>query len=125
MTLATWGGMAHLAHQAAREAAIEYEKMVEVVVLSRLAPLDPAPLLASVRRTGALVVAEEGTLSAGVGAEIVARVQEEAFAALRGPVKRVAARDRVIPAARHLEDAVLPQVEEILHACLAAAGAES
>lgn len=122
VSVVTWGGMAHLARQAAEQLAIEHETMIEVLILSRLAPVDLTPLLASVRRTGALVVAEEGTLTGGVGAEIVARVQHEAFSSLRGPARRVAARDAVIPAARHLEDAVLPQVEDITDACLAAAG---
>jgi pyruvate/2-oxoglutarate/acetoin dehydrogenase E1 component len=60
------------------------------------------PVLESVARTGALVTAEEGTLTGGFGAEIAARVTELAWSDLRGPVRRVAARDGIIPSARAL-----------------------
>ena len=57
-------------------------------------------MLESVARTGALVTAEEGTLTGGVGAEIAARVQELAWGDLRAPDRRVAARDGIVPSAR-------------------------
>ncbi|MCI0635998.1 MAG: hypothetical protein L0206_19095, partial [Actinobacteria bacterium] len=76
-------------------------------------------VLESVTRTGALVTAEEGTLTGGFGAEIAARVQEAAWSELRAPVQRVAARDGIIPSARPLEDDMLPSVEDVIEAVMA------
>ena len=76
-------------------------------------------MLESVGRTGALVTAEEGTLTGGVGAEIAARVQELAWSDLRHPVRRVAAHDGIIPSARALEDAMLPGVGDVVEAIVA------
>ena len=87
-----------------------------MVALGRLLPLDLGPVLDSVARTGSLVTVEEGTLTAGVGAEIAARVQAEAWNDLHGPVRRVAARDGIVPSARTLEDEALPGVEDVVAA---------
>jgi pyruvate dehydrogenase E1 component beta subunit len=73
-------------------------------------------VLKSVARTGALITVEEGTLTGGVGAEIAARVQEAAWEELRGPVRRVAARDGIVPSARTLEEEALPGVDDIVAA---------
>ena len=73
-------------------------------------------MLESVARSGSLVTVEEGTLTGGVGAEIAARVQSEAWDDLRRPVERVAARDGIIPAAPKLEEAVLPGVDDVVSA---------
>ena len=80
------------------------------------------PVLESVGRTGALVTAEEGTLTGGFGAEIAARVQAAAWSDLRGPVQRVAARDGIIPSARPLEDAMLPSANDVVEAIVALEG---
>jgi pyruvate/2-oxoglutarate/acetoin dehydrogenase E1 component len=115
-TLVTYGGMLPVALEAAKELIVEHEVFTEVVALARLLPLDLEPVLESVARTGALVTVEEGTLTAGVGAELAARVQAEAWDDLRRPVQRVAARDGIVPAARTLEDEALPGVEDIVGA---------
>jgi pyruvate/2-oxoglutarate/acetoin dehydrogenase E1 component len=115
-TIAAYGGMAPIVLEAAVELVLEHELFCEVVLLSRLLPLDLDPVLDSVARTGALVTAEEGTLTGGFGAELAARVQELAWGDLRAPVRRVAARDGVIPAAPGLEAAVLPGVEDVIAA---------
>ena len=73
-------------------------------------------MLESVARTGSLVTVEEGTLTGGVGAEIAARVQSEAWDDLRRPVERIAARDGIIPAAPTLEEVVLPGVDDVVSA---------
>ncbi len=99
-TIVTYGGMLPIALEAARELILEHEVFTEVVALGQLLPLDLEPVLESVGRTGSLVTLEEGTLTAGVGSEIAARVQAEAWDDLRGPVRRVAARDGIVPAAR-------------------------
>jgi pyruvate/2-oxoglutarate/acetoin dehydrogenase E1 component len=83
------------------------------------------PVLESVARTGALVTAEEGTLTGGFGAEIAARVTEAAWGELRGPVQRVAARDGIVPSARPLEDAMLPSAQDVVEAILVLEGVRS
>ena len=115
-TIVTYGGMLPIVLEAAVRLIIEDELFTEVVCLSRLLPLDLEPVLDSVARTGSLVTVEEGTLTGGVGAEIAARVQSEAWEDLRRPVERIAARDGIIPAAPTLEEAVLPGVDDVVSA---------
>ncbi len=122
-TIVTYGGMVPVALAAAMELILEQEIFCEVVALSRLLPLDLEPVLESVGRTGALLTLEEGTLTGGIGAEIAARVQEHAWGDLRRPVRRVAARDAVIPSAPGLEEAVLPGAADVVAAVLALEGA--
>jgi pyruvate/2-oxoglutarate/acetoin dehydrogenase E1 component len=123
-TLVTFGGMLPAALEAATELILEHEVFTEVVALGRLLPLDLELVLESVSRTGLLVTVEEGTLTAGVGAEIAARVQHEAWDDLRGPVRRVAARDGIVPAARPLEEEALPGVGDVIEAVAELVGIE-
>ncbi len=118
-TVCTYGGMLPLALEAATELILEHELFVEVVALAGLLPLDVEPVLESVGRTGALVTVEEGTLTAGVGAELAARVQADAWDDLRAPVRRVAARDGIVPAAPELEREALPSAADIVEAVAA------
>jgi len=113
-TVVTYGGMLPVALDAITELILEHEIFCEVVALSQLVPMELDVVLESVARTGALVTAEEGALTGGFGAEIAARVQESGWSDLRAPVRRVAARDGIIPSARPLEDATLPSVEDIV-----------
>jgi pyruvate/2-oxoglutarate/acetoin dehydrogenase E1 component len=117
-TIVTYGGMLPLALEAATELVLEHEVFCEVVALSQLVPMELDTVLESSSRTGAVVTAEEGTLTGGFGAEIAARVQEAAWSDLRAPVRRVAARDGIIPSARPLEDAMLPSVADLVGAVL-------
>lgn len=112
VTLACYGYMAELARQAVLEMAYEHEVFTELVVHTSLNPLRIEPLLASVRATRRLTVAEEGTRTLGWGAEVLATVGEEAGCPV--DVVRIAARDCPVPAAGTLETAVLPQVEDII-----------
>lgn len=89
---------------------------VEVIDLRTLAPLDVDTVAASVERTGRLVVVEEGWLTGGVGAEIVARLVERCFDYLQAPPRRVAAADVPVPASRVLEQAVIPDYRSIARA---------
>jgi acetoin:2,6-dichlorophenolindophenol oxidoreductase subunit beta len=124
-TIVTYGGMLPVVLDAVTELVLEHEIFCEVVALSQLLPMELAPVLESVARTGALVVAEEGTLTGGFGAEISARVQEAAWSDLRGPVQRIAARDGIIPSARALEDAMLPSAADVVEAILVLEGVRS
>jgi pyruvate/2-oxoglutarate/acetoin dehydrogenase E1 component len=121
-TIVTYGGMLPIVLDAVTELILEHEIFCEVVALSQLLPMELAPVLESVARTGALVTAEEGTLTGGFGGEIAARVQEAVWSDLRGPVQRVAARDGIIPAARVLEDAMLPSAADVVDAVVALEG---
>jgi pyruvate/2-oxoglutarate/acetoin dehydrogenase E1 component len=118
-TIVTYGGMLPVALDAATELILEHEVFTEVVALGRLLPLDLEPVFDSLGRTGSLVTLEEGTLTGGVGAEIAARVQAEAWSDLDGPVTRVATRDGIVPSARNLEDEALPGVEDVVAAVIA------
>jgi len=125
VTVVTYGGMLPIVLDAVTELILEHELFCEVVALSQLLPVELEPVLESVARTGALVTAEEGTLTGGFGAEIAARVSELAWSDLRRPVRRVAARDGIIPSARPLEDAVLPSAADVVEAILALEGVRS
>ena len=81
---------------------------VEVIDPRTLVPLDKATILASVAKTGRLVVADETHRSCGVAAEISALVAEEAFGDLRAPILRVTRPDLPTPFSRPLEEAVTP-----------------
>lgn len=118
-TIVTYGGMVPVVLEAVTELILEHEIFCEVVALSQLLPMELDAVLESVARTGALVTAEEGTLTGGFGAEIAARIQEAAWSDLRGPVQRVAARDGIIPSARSLEDAMLPSAHDVVEAIVA------
>jgi len=88
----------------------------EVIDLRSLVPMDTATILGSVRKTGRLVCVEEGTRSGGVGAEIAARVAEEAYEYLDAPIRRIAAADVPIPFSPALEPQALPQQDDIVRA---------
>jgi pyruvate dehydrogenase E1 component beta subunit len=89
---------------------------VEVVDLRTLRPLDLPRILASVRKTGRCVIVEEGWPQGGIGAEICARIVEEAFDDLDGPVLRVTARDIPMPYAANLERLALPRPADVVAA---------
>ena len=89
---------------------------VEVVDLRTLRPLDMGPVLESFKKTNRAVIVEEGWKSYGVGSEIGSRIYEEAFDYVDAPIKRVAQDEVPLPYNRTLEQAALPQVEDVLTA---------
>jgi 2-oxoisovalerate dehydrogenase E1 component len=89
-------------------------KSVEVIDLRSLAPYDWRTIEASVRRTNRVLIAHEDVLSWGFGAEIAARIADELFDSLDAPVARVAAKDTWVAYNPLLEDAILPQVEDLV-----------
>jgi 2-oxoisovalerate dehydrogenase E1 component beta subunit len=113
MTVIAYGSAVHLALQAADELGEE----IEVIDLRTLCPLDTEAILASVRKTSKVLVAHEATRSCGVGAEVAALISEEAFEDLDAPVRRLTAPDVPIPFSPPLEQAVLPQLEDMKEAC--------
>jgi pyruvate dehydrogenase E1 component beta subunit len=86
----------------------------EVIDLRTLRPLDDETFLESVARTHRALVVDEGWRSGGLSAEISARIMEKAFFDLDGPVERVCAVEVPMPYAKHLEDAALPQKENVV-----------
>jgi acetoin:2,6-dichlorophenolindophenol oxidoreductase subunit beta len=121
VTLVAWSHMVTKALKAADELA-EEGISVEVIDPRTLVPLDIDTIVASVRRTGRLVVAQEAPRRGGVAAEIAAEVAERAWGDLRGPVVRVAGANTPIPFNLALEQASIPQVADIRAAVRAALG---
>ena len=117
LTITAHGHMADLAHKAARRLAYEHEIFVEMIVPTQLAPFTIDPILESLRSTRRLLSAEEGTLTLGWGAELLARISETMGQNLLA-ARRVAAHDLPVPASGRLEDSVLPGIEDIVQAAI-------
>ena len=114
VTLVAYGPMVATALDAATVAA-EDGRDIEVIDLRSISPIDTAAIVASVQKTGRLVVVHEASVTLGLGAEIAARVQERAFYSLLAPVQRVGGFDTPYPPSR-IEEDWLPDVDRILHA---------
>ncbi|MDN3921292.1 alpha-ketoacid dehydrogenase subunit beta [Roseateles violae] len=98
----------------AAEALAELGIEAEVIDLRTLKPLDMATVLASVRRTGRLIVVHEAAAPCGVGAELAAQVAEQAFGALKAPVRRLTGPDAPAASSWVLEQAAVPRAPEIV-----------
>jgi pyruvate dehydrogenase E1 component beta subunit len=112
-TLVAYGPMVRTCLDAADVAHDQDGRSLEVVDLRSLSPLDLAPVLESVRRTGRCVVVHEAPSNVSLSAEIAARVSEAAFYSLEAPVLRVTGFDTPYPPSR-LEEYYLPDVDRIL-----------
>ena len=99
LTVLTYGTLVHVAETAAAETGID----AEIIDLRSLVPLDLDTILTSVRKTGRCIVAHEGTLTSGFGAELCALVQEHALWVLEAPVRRVTGWDTPYPHAHEWE----------------------
>jgi 2-oxoisovalerate dehydrogenase E1 component len=113
-TFVTYGEMVHLAEEAAEYFAGEYETTFDLFDLRALAPLQLDSIRASLARTGRLIVLHEGRRTHGFGAELVARLTEDHFAALKAAPLRIAALDLPVPFAPELEHAFRPTKEKII-----------
>jgi len=112
LTIVSWGATVEKSLQAAARAAEDgYE--VEVVDLRTISPWDRELVAESVARTHRLLVVHEDVLTAGFGAEVAAWAAEHCFTELDAPVRRVAALDTHVAYEPTLEDAILPQVDDI------------
>jgi pyruvate/2-oxoglutarate/acetoin dehydrogenase E1 component len=89
---------------------------VEVLDLRTLLPLDDDAIVATVQKTGKVLIVHEDTRTGGLAGEITARINERAFEWLDGPIRRVTAHDVPLPYAPTLEDFVLPQTDDIVNA---------
>jgi 2-oxoisovalerate dehydrogenase E1 component len=115
VTLVCWGMTAFMAVESAETLAQE-DVSVEVIDLCTIVPCDMDAILASVRKTGKLLVAHEAVGMCGFGAEIAATVAEKGFQYLDAPVARVTGAPCAVPYCKVLEDAVLPQPQDLIEA---------
>jgi 2-oxoisovalerate dehydrogenase E1 component len=113
LTVVTYGALVPRALQAAEKLAREKGVDVELIDLRSLSPYDWEAIAESVKKTSRAIVAHEDTLSWGYGAEIAARIGEELFDWLDAPVRRVGAMDTFVAYQPVLEDAILPQAEDL------------
>jgi pyruvate dehydrogenase E1 component beta subunit len=119
ITLICWGQSVPTSLAAAELAERESKLSVEVIDLRTIRPLDEAKIIGSVKKTNRAVIAYHGWPYGGVGAEIVDRIQREAFDYLDAPVARVCYDDVPMAYAENLEHLSIPQPEDI-HAALRA-----
>jgi pyruvate/2-oxoglutarate/acetoin dehydrogenase E1 component len=115
VTILAWLLMAHFARQAADRLAAEGID-AEVIDVRSLSPIDHETIGESVRKTGRVVIVEEGPKTGGVGAEIAAGIMERSGESLLAPVARVASADVPVPFTPVLENAYRPDVERIIEA---------
>ncbi len=114
LSIVTWSAMVWKALDAAEQIEREDGASIEVLDLRTLLPMDDEAITATVRKTNKLLIVHEDTRTGGVAGEITARINENAFEWLDGPIMRVTAHDTPIPYAPTLEDYVLPQTEDIV-----------
>jgi 2-oxoisovalerate dehydrogenase E1 component len=116
LTVITYGAVVPRALQAAQKIEREHGVKVELIDLRCLNPFDWETIAASVTKTNRVLVAYEDTLSWGYGAEIAARIGDQLFDQLDAPVRRVAAADTFVAYQPILEDAILPQANDLFRA---------
>jgi 2-oxoisovalerate dehydrogenase E1 component len=116
LTVITYGAVVPRAMQAAQKLEREHGVKVELIDLRCLNPFDWETITASVAKTNRALVAYEDTLSWGYGAEIAARIADQLFDKLDAPVRRVAAADTFVAYQPILEDAILPQSNDLFRA---------
>ena len=110
---------AETAMKGAELLAAEHGIEAEVIDPRTLRPLDLDTILASVRKTNRAVIVEEGWPHGGVGANMAALIQEQAFDHLDAPVGRVTGADVPMPYSKPLEQASFPHEEHVVQAALA------
>ncbi|MGZ8667255.1 MAG: alpha-ketoacid dehydrogenase subunit beta [Solirubrobacterales bacterium] len=111
--------MAETAQNAAKTLANEHGVEAEVIDPRTLRPLDLDTILESVRKTNRAVIVEEGWPHGGVGANLAALIQEQAFDHLDAPIQRVTGADVHMPYSKRLEQAAMPHSEHVVSAALA------
>jgi pyruvate dehydrogenase E1 component beta subunit len=111
--------MAQVAEKAARQLSSEHGVEAEVIDPRTLRPLDLDTILGSVRKTNRAVIVEEGWPHGGVGANLAALIQEQAFDHLDAPIQRVTGADVPMPYSKRLEQAAIPHEEHVVTAAMA------
>lgn len=121
LTLVGWGMTVVMGVEVCAKMAQEGVD-VELIDLRTIVPADIETVIKSVQKTGKLLIAHEAWRNCGFGAEIAAQIAEKAFEYLDAPVMRCCGLDAAIPYSKPLESAVLPQLEDLLHASRELAG---
>jgi pyruvate/2-oxoglutarate/acetoin dehydrogenase E1 component len=111
--------MAHTAEQAAKTLSGDHDVEAEVIDPRTLRPLDLPTILESVKKTNRAVIVEEGWPHGGVGSNLAALIQEQAFDYLDAPIQRVTGADVPMPYSKRLEQAAIPHSEHVVSAALA------
>ncbi len=122
LTLVTAGALVKRSLDAAKLASDNHGIEVEIIDLRTLSPFDMETIAESVKKTNKVLIAHEDSLSWGVGSEIAARIADELFPWLDGPVRRVASLDTWVAYAPQLENTILPQTADVLEGILDLAG---
>jgi 2-oxoisovalerate dehydrogenase E1 component len=117
LTIVTYGYTVHLAREAAAKVAEETGRSIEIVDLRCLVPWDQELVAESVARTGRVLVVHEDIKTAGFGGEIASWIAESCFDDLDAPVRRIGAQDCHVGYEPTLEQAILPQVDDIAAGC--------
>ena len=115
LTIVTWGAMVQKSIDAIKNCNLEHSA-VDLIDLRTLNPIDWEAIYLSVEKTGKLLIVHEDLLTGGVGAEIAAKLSDDLFEELDGPIKRVAAKDCHVPYNDVLENEILPQTDQIAEA---------
>ncbi|HZP61850.1 MAG TPA: dehydrogenase E1 component subunit alpha/beta [Terriglobales bacterium] len=116
LSVITYGAVVPRALQAAQKLEREHGVKAELIDLRSLSPFDWEAISNSVTKTNRVIVAYEDSLSWGYGAEIAARIADELFDQLDAPIRRVAAKDTFVAYQPILEDAILPQADDLFQA---------
>ncbi|MBA45612.1 MAG: hypothetical protein CMB31_03385 [Euryarchaeota archaeon] len=112
-TIVTWGAMVHIARHAA-EIVAKDDIEIEIIDLRTLIPFDAETCVASVQRTGRMMILQEAQWSGGFGHTVSSRILEEAFWALESPPVVVGALDTPVPFSPPLEDYTIPDVNLVV-----------
>jgi 2-oxoisovalerate dehydrogenase E1 component len=118
LTLVAAGALVKRSLDAAKLASENHGVEVEVIDLRTLNPLDMETISTSVKKTNKVLIAHEDSLSWGLGSEIAARIADDLFPYLDGPVRRIASLDTWVAYAPQLEEVILPQTPGVLKAIL-------
>lgn len=116
LTVVTYGAMVHDCLEAAEKAAEEDGLEAEVIDLRTLMPLDWERVLESVKKTSKVILVQEDKFTGGIASDLGARIAEEAFEHLDGPVLRVTAPNTPVPFSPPLEEFYQPNAEKVLKA---------
>src|SRR3954467_4050654 len=114
LTVIAYGAMIHTALEATQDID---GASIEVLDLRSLVPLDEEAILSSVRKTSKVVIIDEANQTCAAGAQVAALIAEKGWEDLDGPIVRVSTPDVPIPFSPPLEQAVLPQVDDVKEAC--------